>query len=409
MKSNKKFLLLIGAVFLLLFWIESSQPKPIDWSPGFSKDEKKPLGDYLLFEMLPAIFNGQNIQSVNKNIIDQLDEDKLQNSKDINYIFVNDVVDFNEYEATRLLDFVQQGHHVFIASSSFSDTLLSLLALKQMSIYEGEAFLYATSIKDSLFHFNFCDNIKTIDTGYAISKEFSSVSYYFDSIQGQKKMLAADTLHHCVLTEIKYGKGHVILCTLPHAFTNYYILKPSNLDFILQTLTRMPLQTVWWDEHYKSGRAKDTPLRYILDNSSLKWAYYLMLIGLMLFVLFMGKRRQRIIPRLDPMKNTSLEFAETIGQVYYEKGDHINLAQKKVNYFKEYLRAKYMLNLTQYPPRNSTDFLVNLSNKTGRSVSELKTLFEYISYIENTLDINEKELIYLNTLIERFKSPSKSN
>jgi hypothetical protein len=400
MKSSSKFFIAFGIIFIVLFMIEYSQDEPTDWSPSFNKEEKKPFGNFLLFEALPDIFKNQKIETVNTSIIDRLNEIQDKPSK-VNYIFIDDEVSLNEYEADALLDFVNNGNNVFMASNRFSDTMLNSLALKEKS-YDDDAFFYA--LNDTLFHFNFCNNIKSTDSGYAILKDYSTVNSWFDSIQDNKKMLAADTGHHCILTEIKHGNGKLILCTLPYAFTNYYILKPANADFIFKTLTRLPLNEVWWDEHYKAGKNKDSPLRYILDKKSLRWAYYLSISALILFVIFMGKRRQRVIPLQDPMKNSSLEFAATIGQVYYEKGDHQNLALKKIKYFSEYVRTKFNINVAQEWHRNRAAFLEHLCNKSGRPLQEIKTLYEYITYIENTESINEKELIHLNTLIENFKT-----
>ncbi len=400
MKPSNKFFIAFGIIFLVLFIIEYNQDEPVDWSPGFNKTEKKPYGCFLLYELLPEIYNNSKIETVNNSIVDRLNEDPDTSSK-VNYIFINDEISLNDYECNALLDFVSKGNNVFMASGSLSDTLLNSLALKQASFNDGS---YYTSLKDSVFHFNFCDNIKSIDSGYTILRDYASVNSYLDSTGENKKMLAADTAHHCILAEINYGEGKLILCMLPYAFSNYYMLKASNADFVIRTLTRLPIRNVWWDQHYKTGKNKDTSLRYILDKKSLRWAYYLSISGLVLFVLFMGKRRQRIIPLQDPMKNTSLEFAETVGQVYYEKGDHHNLALKKIKYFSEYVRTKYNINVSQELQRNKNDFVENLGNKSGRSKESVGNLFGYIVYIEKTDSINEKELIHLNTLIENFKT-----
>ena len=400
MKSSGKFLFAFALIFLVLFMIEYNQDEPVDWSPGFNQTAKKPFGNYLLFETLAEIYKDQTITTIKSSVVDHLNELNYPSSG-VNYIFINDYIEFNDFETNALLDFVKQGNNVFIASNNITDTLINSLRLKERSLYEGD---YFYSMKDSLFRFNFCDNIKSVDSGYSILNEYYALETYLDSMEGNRKILAADADGRCILSEIKYGKGKFILCTLPYAFTNYYILKPANADFIFKTLGRLPLQEVWWDEHYKSGKNTDTPLRYILDKRSLRWAYYLSITALILFVIFMGKRRQRVIPIQDPMKNASLEFAETVGQVYYEKGDHRNLALKKIKYFSEFVRTKYTINVGQELNRNRKEFLENLSDKSGRPLNEIKVLYEYIIYIENTDSINEKELIYLNTLIENFKT-----
>ena len=81
--------------------------------------------------------------------------------------------------------------------------------------------------------------------------------------------------------------------------------------------------------------------RYIFTQPALTWAYYLVLIGLLFYALFAGKRTQRVIPVVEPPRNTSLEFAQTVGRLYFQQGDHDNLARKKIQYFLAGLRERY--------------------------------------------------------------------
>ena len=62
-----------------------------------------------------------------------------------------------------------------------------------------------------------------------------------------------------------------------------------------------------------------------------------------LTVFVYARRRQRAIPELEPVKNTSKEFAETIGRLYFFKGDHTDLAKKMCLYFKDELRQRLYL------------------------------------------------------------------
>jgi hypothetical protein len=400
MKSSVKFFLGLLIIFVVLFLVEYSQDEPVDWSPGFGKTEKKPYGSYLLYEMLPDIYGADKIETIKYNIIDHLNEQSMYSLSDVNYIFINDQVSFDAYESDALLSFVHEGNNVFIASTDFPDTLLSSLALGQKPINKDQ---YYYGGPDSLYRFNFCSNLQSNDTGYYVRKDFRQLGVYLDSIGGDKKMLAADTAHHCLLAEVTYGSGKIILCSVPFTFTNYYMLDPATLDFVVRALSRLPQGRVWWDEHYKNGVYAESPLRFIVGKKSLKWAYYIGIGGLLLFVIFMGKRKQRVIPQLDPMKNASLEFAETVGQVYYEKSDHADLARKMVKYFYEYLRARYNVNAHQEQARNREEFLKNLSARSGKPEAEIQALFKLIGYVERTHALEEAQLIRLNTLIRNFK------
>jgi hypothetical protein len=394
MKSATKFLIAFGIIFILLFLVEYNQDEPVDWSPGFSKSQKKPFGTFLLYNLLPDIFKDQNIETVNFSITEQLQDHDT--ATHINYIFLDENIDLNEFECNALLHFVSRGNTVFIGSNGFPDTLMHSVALKLMSRYDDT--LYARNAQ--VYHFNFCDQVKTSDTGYTLRNEL--MYYYFDSVESTRHWLAGDKFH-CITTEIDYGKGKFILSTIPYAFTNYSLVNRGNAEFAATALARLPLQTVWWDEHYKVGKNKFSPLHVILSRKGLRWAYYIGISGLILFIVFMGKRRQRIIPLQDPMKNASLEFAETVGRLYYEKSDHLDLARKQVRYFYEYIRTKYQLNVALEWKENPEAFLAHLSQRSGKPLKEVQELFGFISNIEHYGLMNTTGLLKLNRMIEAFK------
>jgi hypothetical protein len=85
------------------------------------------------------------------------------------------------------------------------------------------------------------------------------------------------------------------------------------------------------DEYYKPNkfRAAQTPLRYILSVPAYRWAYYVAIFSILIYVVVYARRQQRIIPIIEPFKNLSLEFARTVGTLYYQQKDHRDLAEKK--------------------------------------------------------------------------------
>ena len=67
---------------------------------------------------------------------------------------------------------------------------------------------------------------------------------------------------------------------------------------------------LYWDQYYTRGReGAESPMRVFLQNYSLRWAFYIAVFSLLLFVLYEMKRRQRIIPIIPPLNNTTVEFA----------------------------------------------------------------------------------------------------
>ena len=131
----------------------------------------------------------------------------------------------------------------------------------------------------------------------------------------------------------------------------------------------------------------------------MKWAYYTVIIGTLLWVFFEGKRKQRAIPIIKPLPNQTLAFTKTIAGMYFEKGDHKSIATHQINHFMEHIRSEWGIPTAT---RNS-DFIQRLASKTDHPVQETKRLIDYITAIEQRKQITQEELLKLNTLIEAFK------
>ena len=115
-------------------------------------------------------------------------------------------------------------------------------------------------------------------------------------------------------------------------------------------------------------------------------------------MIFEMKRRQRIIPVIQPLANTSLEFVSTIGNLYYQNKEHKNIAEKKILFFLEQIRTRYYLSTSKV----DSAFIETLSKKSGRSVEEVSNLFGTIDKIRGSASITAEQLIELNRQIERF-------
>ena len=144
-------------------------------------------------------------------------------------------------------------------------------------------------------------------------------------------------------------------------------------------------------------------MRLFLSKPALQWAYYIAIFSLLTFVLFEIKRRQRIIPVIKPLSNSTIDFVNVVGQVYYEKRNNANIAQKKILYFLTYLRDEYQIKT------NSLDdeFMEKLSAKFDVRLSIVTELVNYIKYIQVQEHVSDRELIELNKLIEQFYIKSR--
>ena len=241
-----------------------------------------------------------------------------------------------------------------------------------------------------------------MDTSHLFFFKRDNIPNYFDSFDSTRTaVIAENKFGEPVSIRIHWGKGNFILNCTPLAFTNIYSLTGKNDEFVASSLSYLPVSDTHWTEYYSVGRMEaSTPLRFILTHEPLAWAYYIALISLLLFMVFESKRMQRIIPIIQPLQNTSLEFVGTIGNLYYQRHDHKNIADKKITFFFEHIRTRYQVN----PVVQDENFVISLAKKSGKGVDEVRDLLQLIAQIRSRVIISQEDLIELNQLMEKFNS-----
>ena len=210
--------------------------------------------------------------------------------------------------------------------------------------------------------------------------------------------MGTNEIDFATFLNVKIGKGNLYLHSIPNIFTNYNILK-SDRDYISKCFSYLTVRDVIWDEYYKEvNKYQSTPLRYILSQPSLRWAYFTLILSLLFFVIFKGRRDQRIIPVVKPLANTTIEFVNTVGNLYFKQSNHKNIAEKKITYFMDHIRSKYSIKTSQY----SDDLVQQLSDKSLVEKTDIKKLFNLFNLVNTSNAIRRDTLIELNNLIENF-------
>ncbi len=390
MNLKNKYLWFLIVVLVGYGLFEYYRPKPLDWNATYANKDKIPFGTQAFFELLPDVFKNQPITVLREPVYNHLTEGKLPERS--TYLFVNRSfeVDGNDYR--ELLRYAKRGNTVFVSAYYFSDTLMKALGVK--------AELKEFSMRDTTLNMNFVNPAFKKVGGYVFSQD-DGRNYFSIKNPRNVVVLARNARKEPIFLSVKYGEGTFYLHTLPLALTNYYVLRAPTSDFAFKSMSYLPLQPIYWDEYQKQGRFGENEqslLRYVMSQPALKWAYYLTLFGLVLFTVFAGKRTQRVIPIVTAPANTSLEFVQTIGQMYFQQGNHAQIAQQKIKHLMAYVASRFYLKTSTI----DEDFLETLAKKSGFPRSEINTLFGEIEKAEKSVRLSEYGLLHLNKLIENF-------
>ncbi len=391
-KKSRNILIIFGVALLTIIVIELVRPKPINWSSSYTSRDKIPLGSYILYEELKNWNSDKELQLVPKNPYEFLKDSTYK--ANAAYVLINSDINLDKQSYAKLVQFVREGNDVFLSGTYFGNIIKDSLHIETQISYQ----LTEEEIVPSFFSSKSQKNpISTFKKGI-----YKSVFKNFDTTK--TKALGYYKTENDLMDEINFikvqeGKGNFYFNTLPEAFSNYYMLKNQG-NYAAHVLSYLGKRTtIYWDDYLKDGRrVVNSPMRFVLNQPALQWAYYISIFSLLIFVIFRGKREQRIIPVVKPLENTSIEFTKTIANLYFQHKDYGNIINKKITYFLERIRRKYYLNTNEL----NTAFTQSLATKTGHSLEETKELIEYIAILKDRTLFNEKDLVELNKKIEAY-------
>ncbi|MCB0281829.1 MAG: DUF4350 domain-containing protein [Calditrichaeota bacterium] len=392
MKKFIPWLPLVG-MFLLLFVIESVKPRPIDWKPSYSLSDEIPFGSSALFALSSDLFRSGKINISRTPLYNYLSDGMTD--ANTSYFIFNESFEPDPLDIRELLVFVENGGDMLIAASGFGESFMDSLKIKSKMNFRVDS---ASVVLKSL---------EEVDKNNFYS--FRAANFYtiFDSLKRDSlQVLGSDVKNSPVFIRIDIGDGHLFLHSIPQIFTNYNLLHENNSDYIADVLSHLPDRNLIWDEYYKIGHLQisQSPISYILNQPALSWAYFLGITGILFFIFIEGRRRQRIIPIIEPLKNESLNFTRTIARLHFQQANHGETAAKIILLLNDFIQNSLKINIRQ----ERESLIHQLLLKTSISEDELKALFEKTDHI-SAKEYSAESLKKLNKAVEEFYKKCKGS
>ena len=460
MKSSRNFLFAMLVLFVLFCLLQVNLPKKFVWSPTFSHVDKQPLGcfvfDSVLTQSLP---NGYH---VTKKTFFQLDQEHAKEK--ISVLMVVNQQDLKQLDVKYLCNIARRGGKVMVvASSSFddgrnADTVVvdELERTFKVKIEDGRFFSlrgilsglreHDNDMYDTIYWNNretmyaaqpyrmfynmvggtlFVDSVPKVKRlAYTLSTagyDYKYDSLYvgdftcFDTIVDKKERIERiDTFaikKVPAAVSVPYGKGEVIFVSSPLLFTNYGMLEGNTFVYIFRLMSYLADLPVYRTEAYVKTDAmlvaEQSPFREFIKRPPLRWALYLALLGVVLFMIFTARRRQRVIPIISKPANRSLEFIQLIGTLYYQRKDHVDLVRKKFKLFAEELRKTAGVDISDVNT-DDREYLL-LAEKTGMNSDRLKKVIRQIRLVlhsEGNISVEEMRSLIdaMDTIVRHAKN-----
>jgi len=395
MKGSVKFgLILLGIVLLLIGIIDMTSKKPIIWDRTFDVKDKNPFGAYVVRNELKHIIDRHN-EDVERPLYQYLDSMK---GTDKNLLFYTSYFSLGEAAENKLLDYVYRGGKAMIIAETIDYYLLDSLAIKVFDFY---GYKKGVDIKNHL-------RVKLTNDNSKIHYAKSDLSTVFSKLPKNATILGGITYQEYLLpnfVEVQIGKGRLYLHLTPDLFGNYYLLNSaSQYAYAAKSLSYLNDKPIAWYDFKANTAQYSTPLRVLLTNSGLRQAWYVLLGGLVLLLVFKSKREQRAMEIAKPEPNLSKEFCETIATLYYENGTPGNMVDKKIDYFLHDIRNRFHMDTLAL---REEDFCEELAERSGVSLAETQQLIRLIIRMQGTQQNDVAGLRQINETIEDFKHKAK--
>jgi hypothetical protein len=382
-------MIVFGLLLIIYIVAEANKPKPVDWRVTLSKDDKNPYGGYIVYHLLKDIFPGTVIQSHRTPVYDQINNYRDNSSA---YLLLSSQFNLSGTDFEEMKDYIKRGNYIFTSSLNFKKSFTDTLGFKTFS--------RVSILKQDSTSINFVNPLLKSEKNYVFNK--STIDEYFLSFDTARTLiLGVNNDGQPNFIKIDYGAGAFFIHAAPLCFSNYFMMYKDNAEYTAKALSYVPkeVKTIYWDEYYKLGPGgAATPLRFFLSNEFLRWALRLAIIGLLIYALFEMKRRQRVIPVIERLRNTTLDFIKTVSSVYFNQKDNNSIASKKVNYFLEYVRHRFYLQTQQI----DENFIQQLSRKSGVEKTDVEYLVKLLDEVNSGYAVSDKLLLKLNHQIEIF-------
>jgi hypothetical protein len=406
MKLSRGFIVVILILFVLLVLVEVKIPKRFNWNERtYSHNDPNPFGSMLVDSLLESSVKcGYEVKP-------GFLYDAFHDSDSINTTILlvdYDIEDWEREEIDMFLKILKRGQNIVYINDYLCDSLGLFLKMGMDKGYDyyspSEYFSNSDSTtfiwkKDSVYdktkyRFRIFDPYNS-----AIIADFDSENSEWTPLLHQKLKFGGNII---AAASREYGKGKCVVVTWPQLFTNYNVLEKDGAQLLLRIISQVgDVPIVRYDssdDYYYEEKPNESqsPLRVFLDNRSLRWAIYLTLFTILLSLFFTARRRQRVIPVVEPPKNQTLTMVKHIGLMHYRHHDNTSLVRDHYKHFSQEMMRKLLVDVNDDIDLNENLPLIKSranidAEEFKQSISRMKEIA--VNYDIKLTDSETKSLI----------------
>lgn len=399
--KNSSSKLILGAVALLILLIcslifEFKEVPDVNWKKDYDLESEAPYGGWTFVKMVEQYYDTDTIPITPSDFV----LDSLQDTSSLLIVYGRRIT-LNEEALVPIKEFVAKGNEVFFIAEAID-----------LGIDSTYTWDYFPTFVDTTLNIRFNrDTTKSYSyDSYDGNFDKKADNYYYhfypdfiDYFGFEPIAKAQDSLDIMCAWPVDQGKIYMHL--IPELYSNIAAKQAFYLDHFNETFDHFSSDKVYM-QHTSLLRNSvhedilgQNPLQYLHQEASLKSAYYTLIFGLFLYIIFYGKRRQKPIRQIDKNKNTSLEYIDTVSTLFMNQQQNHKLVKHLEDLFFHHIQKKYYLD------KNQEDLLEVLSKKAKYPKEDLSQILNNFG-LSNSFSCSDTTLIQVYQSLEKFYKTS---
>ncbi len=402
----------IGALVILFFAggviFQLFQPRPIHWGADFRRLSVEPYGTKIFHAQLRHFFPHSTVKPFLKTdfdphgayleSVDTLELEEALNATELAY-FTDEDADFNlvgitnflnatEYDTELLLLHVSSGNTVYIATTGLSNVVQREFEVETESISDEEL------LEKKNIEAVFSEELRS-------RPDSATVFNYFKVYPDDAEVLGRYSNGRVFKIAIERGDGKAIFNLHPYIFGNHFILN-QNKEIAKAEMLSLPDEDTYYFtqlniSHYDTK--SPSVLKFIHSKESLTWAFYTLLIGLTLFLVFQIRRVEKSTPLQTIKKNRNLKYVYLLSDLLYKNNDQKIVVRYKMDYLLHNFKRKHRINTNKI----DNELAVQLAGYSSIPESRIKKLFVLYHALLAQSEPNKNMFAEYNQIIQLFK------
>lgn len=420
MNNNRLVIILVGLAVLLgglYYYMGREKPSRFNWNRTLKHDGMQPYDLSVFFSTMRAEYPGKFDEiPANSTLREQVG--RLNPELGDIYMYVGEPLYLTKTECDELETFVSQGGTVFISSPSVpKEFFRSFPSLKQAYV-KGD---YRLAFKPVFSNRKLASDTFSF-VHLSRNRPEEHLWYFFKS--GQTVVEAEDTVFNAAegsdesvisisrvsglgvdFIGLNHGAGKVYLHPNPVMFSNVYLTQKTGRNYLAAAMSHLPANRILYDfsaglpkQDVFNEKPRGNMLDFIRGQKTLWHAWWLLLTGVLMFLVFGGRRKQRSIPVINPPVNHTMAFIEAIGRFYHSEKQNALVFRREWNQLQIFIRQHFRLNGISAAEHD----IIRLSEKSGVSQETIRTLIGRYEKYRIFSELKADELTDINKAIGRF-------